>query len=74
MDPPAREMFSNLGTHSYVDKVQRLDPFYHLLSEIEQPILMRQFIEKWRRGAEIRIKLPYYPDTKKPVKTFDFNF
>ena len=74
MDPPTKDNFSNLGYHHYADKVQMQDPFYHLLSEVEQPILMRSFISKWRRGAEIRFKLPYYPETKTPQKTFDYNF
>lgn len=73
-DPPTRKNFSVSGVHSYVDKIQRQDPFYHLFSEVEQPILMRSFISTWRRGAEIRFKLPYYPDTKRPDKTFEYNF
>ena len=74
MDPPTLEPFTNLGYHHYVDKVQVQDPFYHLLSEIEQPYFMKDIIRKWRRGTEIRLKLPYYPETKKPEKTYEYNF
>ncbi len=74
MDPPSRDPFTNLGYHTYVDKVQVQDPFYHLLSEVEQPYVMKDLMRMWRRGTEIRFKVPYYPETKKPEKTFEYNF
>lgn len=74
MDTPGREPFTNLGYHRYIDKVQMQDPFYHLLSEIEQPYVIKDLMRHWRRGAEIRFKVPYYPETKKPEKTFEYNF
>jgi len=47
------------------------DPLYHLYSEAEIPEAFRKVLKKWRKGAEIRTKLPYYPETKKPEKYFE---
>lgn len=47
------------------------DPLYHLYSEVEQPEALRNVLKEWRKGAEIRSKMPYYPETKKPEKYFE---
>lgn len=47
------------------DGPQLNDPLYFLYSEVEQPEAMRKVLSKWRSGAELRTKLPYYPETKK---------
>lgn len=49
---------------------QMNDPMYNLLSEVEQPQILRNVLKKWRSGAEIRLKMPYYPETKKPEPYF----
>jgi hypothetical protein len=56
----------------FTDKAQMLDPLVNLYSEVEQPTRMREYIKKWRSGAEMRFKLPYYPETKDPSKTFKY--
>jgi len=65
-------LLENIGHHSYTDKAQLNDPLFHLLSEVEQPAMMRKTLKKWRSGAEIRFKMPYYPETKKPEATFNY--
>jgi hypothetical protein len=49
-----------------------LDPLVNLITEVEQPSLMRNYIKKWRSGAEMRFKVPYYPDTLPSSKTFNY--
>jgi hypothetical protein len=56
----------------YVDKAQFNDPLMKLFSEVEQPTKLRKFIKKWRSGAELRFKMPYYPETKEPEKSFNY--
>jgi hypothetical protein len=55
----------------YSEFAQVTDPLYHLLSEVEQPEVLRGVIKQWRKGVEIRNKLPYYPETKK-VGEYDY--
>lgn len=52
-------------TRPYYEYAQITDPLYHLISEVEQPEAMRKLLKEWRKGAEIRSKLPYYPETKR---------
>lgn len=56
----------------YTDKIQYNDPLFHLYSEVEQPGAFRAYLKKWRSGAEIRFKMPYYPETKEPTKSFNY--
>jgi hypothetical protein len=56
----------------YTDKAQYNDPLYHLYSEVEHPVRLRWYIKRWRSGAEMRFKMPYYPETKDPSKTFTY--
>jgi hypothetical protein len=49
---------------------QMNDPLYHLYSEVEQPEVLRKVLKEWRKGAEIRTRLPYYPETKKPEEKY----
>jgi len=72
MDPPGKDNMTHLGHHFYIDKLQRVDPLYHILSEIQHPIILKHMLEEWRRGAEIRFKMPYYPEEKPPSKSFDY--
>ncbi len=56
-----------------VDKAQLLDPLFKLYSEVEHPTRMRAYVKKWRSGAEMRFKMPYYPETKTPSNTFKYS-
>jgi hypothetical protein len=57
---------------NYVDKAQMLDPLVRLYSEVEQPLKLREYVKKWRSGAEMRFKLPYQPNIKPAEKTFSY--
>lgn len=54
----------------YKEWAQYNDPMYNLLSEVEQPHVLRKVLRDWRSGAEIRFRMPYYPETKKPEAYF----
>ena len=55
------------------DKAQYKDPLVFLNSEVEFPTILRKYIKDWRSGAEVRFKLPYYPDEKKQIaKSFNY--
>jgi hypothetical protein len=56
----------------YIDKAQMLDPMVNFYTEVEQPYKLRNYVKKWRSGAEMRFKMPYYPDTKEATKTFSY--
>jgi len=56
----------------FTDKAQMLDPLCTLYSEVEQPSKLRSYVKRWRSGAEMRFRLPYYPETKDPSKTFSY--
>jgi hypothetical protein len=56
----------------FTDKAQMLDPLVSLYSEVEQPTRLREYVKKWRSGAEMRFKTPYYPETKDPSATFKY--
>lgn len=58
-----------LGTHTYEDEAQELDPQYHLLSEAERDEAELHRVREWRKGAEVRFEL----DEKKPVH-YQFRF
>jgi len=54
------------------DKLQYNDPLYHLFTEVEHPEALRNVLRKWRSGAEIKFKMPYYPQAKKPNDSLRF--
>jgi hypothetical protein len=56
----------------YVDKAQMMDPMVQYYTEVEQPYKLKNYVKKWRTGAELRFKMPYYPDTKEPSRTFSY--
>jgi hypothetical protein len=56
----------------YTDKAQYNDPLFHLYSEVEHPVRLREYIKKWRSGTEMRFKMEYHPETKEPSKTFNY--
>lgn len=62
--------FRNTNRRPEIDIYQRNDPLHKLVSEVEQPTILRRVLKSWRSGSEIRSKLPYYPETKKPEKYF----
>jgi hypothetical protein len=49
-----------------------IDPMVEYYSEVEQPYKLRQYVKKWRTGAEMRFKMPYYPEIKESSKTFSY--
>ena len=53
-----------VGTHAYEDEGQHLDPYYHLLAEVERKHMERQQTADFRRGTEIKFVLD---PKKKPV-------
>jgi len=56
----------------FTDKAQYKDPLYILNSEVEHPSVIREYLKEWRSGAEVRFKLPYHPEEKKPTKSFNY--
>lgn len=54
-----------VGVHAYEDESQQLDPYYHLLAEVERKHVERQQALEFRRGTEVKIvldqkKMPVY--------------
>lgn len=62
----------HLPRRMYTDKAQYKDPLFLLNSEVEHPTIIRDYLRTWRTGAEVRFKLPYYPEEKKPEKSFNY--
>ena len=56
----------------FTDKAQYKDPLFYLNSEVEHPTIIRSYLKNWRAGAEVRFKLPYYPEEKKSGKSFNY--
>lgn len=46
-----------LGTHVYEDDSQQLDPYFHLLAEVERKHVERQQALEFRRGSEVKFVL-----------------
>merc|ERR1712086_861112 len=44
-----------VGTHTYEDESQNLDPYFHLIAEVERKHMERQQAMDFRRGSEIKI-------------------
>jgi len=53
-----------LGTHLYEDESQELDPYFHLLAEVERKHMLRNQTINFRRGSEIKL---FVDPKKKPV-------
>lgn len=58
-----------LGTHTYEDEAQELDPEFHVLSEPERKEAEKLRVREWRSGAEVRFEV----GTKRPVH-YQFRF
>lgn len=56
----------------FTDKAQYKDPLFNINSEVEHPTIIRSYLRKWRSGAEVRFKLPYYPEEKLPRRSFNY--
>ena len=54
------------------DKFQYTDPLFNMLTEVEHPIVLRSVLRNWRSGSEIKFKMPYYPEAKKPNQSLRF--
>jgi hypothetical protein len=46
-----------VGTHTYEDDSQHLDPYFHLLAEVERKHMERQQTMDFRRGTEVKFVL-----------------
>mmetsp|Transcript_34566 Transcript_34566/g.25693 ORF Transcript_34566/g.25693 Transcript_34566/m.25693 type:complete len:284 (-) Transcript_34566:32-883(-) len=46
-----------MGTHTYEDDSQMLDPLYHVLAEVERKEAERQVVKSFRSGSEIKLEL-----------------
>uniref|UniRef100_A0A7S3MZA8 Uncharacterized protein n=1 Tax=Strombidium inclinatum TaxID=197538 RepID=A0A7S3MZA8_9SPIT len=52
------------ATHAYEDESQELDPYYHMVAEVERKHMERQQVQDFRRGTEIKFLLD---PKKRPV-------
>lgn len=52
-----------LGTHTYEDDSQHLDPNFHLLGEVERKYAERIAVEEFRKGSEVKFEI----SEKKPA-------
>ena len=55
-----------VGMKAYEDESQMLDPYFHLVAEVERKYMERQQVYNFRRGTEVKInidknKVPQYP-------------
>merc|ERR1711990_639764 len=55
-----------VGTHVYEDESQEVDPYFHLIAEVERKHMERQQAMDFRRGTEVKFVLD---PKKKPVFT-----
>ena len=46
-----------LGTHTYEDDAQQLDPSYHILGEVERKYQEKLTFEQFRKGSEVKFEL-----------------
>ena len=53
-----------MGVHTYEDDSQQLDPYYHLIAEVERKHMERTQVMKFRQGSEIKFNVD---PKKKPV-------
>jgi hypothetical protein len=52
-----------LGTHTYEDDAQQLDPDFHILGEVERKYAERIKVETFRKGSEVKFEI----DGKRPA-------
>ena len=50
-----------LGVHTYEDESQELDPFYHILAEVERKHAERMMVAEWRKGSEVKLEFGKKP-------------
>ena len=43
-----------LGIHTYEDDSQHLDPYFHLLAEVERKAAEKQQVIQFRKGTEVK--------------------
>lgn len=43
-----------MGIHGYEDAGQELDPYFHLLAEVERKEFEKHLVRQWRKGNEVR--------------------
>jgi len=53
-----------MGVHTYEDDSQQLDPYYHLIAEVERKHMLKQQVIKFRQGSEVKFNVD---PRKKPV-------
>jgi hypothetical protein len=53
-----------LGAHTYEDDSQHVDPYYHMLGEVERKHAERLAVEEFRKGSEVKFQVS---ETKKPA-------
>jgi hypothetical protein len=46
-----------LGAHTYEDDSQHLDPYYHILGEVERKHAEKAAVEEFRKGSEIKFEV-----------------
>lgn len=46
-----------VGAHVYEDEGQELDPYFHLLAEVERKHLERITAQTFRRGTEVKLNI-----------------
>lgn len=45
-----------LGVHTYEDDSQHLDPYYHILGEVERKHVEKIMVEEFRKGTEVKFE------------------
>jgi len=43
-----------MGLHTYEDLGQEMDPYYHILGEVERKHAERTVYDEWRKGTEVK--------------------
>jgi len=46
-----------LGAHTYEDDSQQLDPYFHILAEVERKYAERTAVEEFRKGSEVKFEV-----------------
>ena len=52
----------HMGSKTYEDDAQEMDPYFHILAEVERSYVDKNITRDFRRGAEIKFEL----NEKKP--------
>ena len=53
-----------LGAHTYEDDSQQLDPYFHMLGEVERKHAEKIAVEEFRKGSEVKFEVS---STKRPA-------